>query len=172
MTQPKILGVIPARYASSRLPGKPLLEIGGKTMLEHVYRRACARPQDIRRGGEIRRRRRDDARRPSGRLEPRSRDSGENRHRLCNQHTGRRADARPENARRTRARPHRGPGGRLRDRLRADNARRGLPQPEHRQGRTDARSTSAARRYPTREIPRAAPYGSTSAYTPSRRNSC
>ena len=42
MTQPKILGVIPARYASSRLPGKPLLEIGGKTMLEHVYRRACA----------------------------------------------------------------------------------------------------------------------------------
>ena len=42
MTHPKILGVIPARYASSRLPGKPLLEIGGKTMLEHVYRRACA----------------------------------------------------------------------------------------------------------------------------------
>ena len=42
MTQPKFLGVIPARYASSRLPGKPLLEIGGKTMLEHVYRRALA----------------------------------------------------------------------------------------------------------------------------------
>ncbi len=37
---PKFLGIIPARYASSRLPGKPLLEIGGKTMLEHVYRRA------------------------------------------------------------------------------------------------------------------------------------
>lgn len=36
----KILGIIPARYASSRLPGKPLLDICGKTMLEHVYRRA------------------------------------------------------------------------------------------------------------------------------------
>lgn len=29
--------VIPARYASSRFPGKPLVEINGKTMLEHVY---------------------------------------------------------------------------------------------------------------------------------------
>lgn len=29
--------VIPARYASSRLPGKPLLNIAGKSMLEHVY---------------------------------------------------------------------------------------------------------------------------------------
>ncbi len=34
--------VIPARYQSSRLPGKPLLEIAGKPMIEHVYRRACA----------------------------------------------------------------------------------------------------------------------------------
>ncbi|MFK5892520.1 MAG: 3-deoxy-manno-octulosonate cytidylyltransferase [Pseudomonadota bacterium] len=33
--------VIPARYASSRLPGKPLLEIAGKTMLQHTYERAC-----------------------------------------------------------------------------------------------------------------------------------
>ncbi|MCP4407775.1 MAG: 3-deoxy-manno-octulosonate cytidylyltransferase [Gammaproteobacteria bacterium] len=32
--------VIPARFASSRLPGKPLLEIAGKPMLEHVYHRA------------------------------------------------------------------------------------------------------------------------------------
>lgn len=32
--------VIPARYASSRLPGKPLLEIAGKSMVEHVYARA------------------------------------------------------------------------------------------------------------------------------------
>lgn len=31
---------IPARYASSRLPGKPLLEIAGKPMLQHVYERA------------------------------------------------------------------------------------------------------------------------------------
>lgn len=31
--------VIPSRYASTRLPGKPLRDICGKTMLEHVYRR-------------------------------------------------------------------------------------------------------------------------------------
>ncbi len=29
--------VIPARYASTRLPGKPLLDIAGKPMLQHVY---------------------------------------------------------------------------------------------------------------------------------------
>lgn len=33
--------VIPARYASSRLPGKPLLDIAGKSMIQHVYERAC-----------------------------------------------------------------------------------------------------------------------------------
>jgi len=33
--------IIPARYASSRLPGKPLVDIGGKPMIEHVYLRAC-----------------------------------------------------------------------------------------------------------------------------------
>lgn len=32
--------VIPSRYASTRLPGKPLREINGKPMLEHVYERA------------------------------------------------------------------------------------------------------------------------------------
>ena len=32
--------VIPARYASSRLPGKPLLAIAGRPMLEWVYGRA------------------------------------------------------------------------------------------------------------------------------------
>ncbi len=32
--------IIPARYASSRLPGKPLLDIGGKPMLQHAYERA------------------------------------------------------------------------------------------------------------------------------------
>jgi len=32
--------VIPARYASTRLPGKPLLEIAGKPMLQHVYESA------------------------------------------------------------------------------------------------------------------------------------
>ncbi|MGD2118367.1 MAG: 3-deoxy-manno-octulosonate cytidylyltransferase [Chromatiales bacterium] len=32
--------VIPSRYASSRLPGKPLLDIIGKPMIQHVYERA------------------------------------------------------------------------------------------------------------------------------------
>ncbi len=35
----RVLAAIPARYGSTRLPGKPLLEIGGRTMIEHVYRR-------------------------------------------------------------------------------------------------------------------------------------
>jgi len=34
--------IIPARYASQRLPGKPLLEIAGKPMIQHVYERAVA----------------------------------------------------------------------------------------------------------------------------------
>ncbi|WP_417684475.1 3-deoxy-manno-octulosonate cytidylyltransferase [Pseudidiomarina gelatinasegens] len=34
--------VIPARYASSRLPGKPLAMIGNKTMIQRVYERAAA----------------------------------------------------------------------------------------------------------------------------------
>src|SRR5436305_10704836 len=36
----KILGVIPARFASSRFPGKVLAPIASKTMLQHVYERA------------------------------------------------------------------------------------------------------------------------------------
>ena len=32
--------VIPARFASTRLPGKPLLDIAGKPMIEHVWLRA------------------------------------------------------------------------------------------------------------------------------------
>jgi 3-deoxy-manno-octulosonate cytidylyltransferase (CMP-KDO synthetase) len=40
----RIVAVIPARYASSRLPGKPLAEIGGRPMIEHVYRRVSASP--------------------------------------------------------------------------------------------------------------------------------
>ena len=32
--------IIPARYASSRLPGKPLLDINGKTLIQHVYETA------------------------------------------------------------------------------------------------------------------------------------
>src|SRR5437588_4757717 len=33
--------IIPARYASSRLPGKPLLRQTGKYLVQHVYERAC-----------------------------------------------------------------------------------------------------------------------------------
>lgn len=36
----KILGIIPARYASSRLPAKALADIGGKPMVQRVYERA------------------------------------------------------------------------------------------------------------------------------------
>ena len=34
--------VIPARYASTRLPGKPLVRLAGMTMIERVWRQACA----------------------------------------------------------------------------------------------------------------------------------
>jgi 3-deoxy-manno-octulosonate cytidylyltransferase (CMP-KDO synthetase) len=34
--------VIPARYGSSRLPGKPLIELAGKPMIQHVYERALS----------------------------------------------------------------------------------------------------------------------------------
>ena len=39
-----ILGIIPARYASSRFPGKPLVDIAGKSMIQRVYEQAkkCA----------------------------------------------------------------------------------------------------------------------------------
>jgi 3-deoxy-manno-octulosonate cytidylyltransferase (CMP-KDO synthetase) len=33
--------IIPARYASSRLPGKPLLQATGKYLIQHVYEQAC-----------------------------------------------------------------------------------------------------------------------------------
>jgi 3-deoxy-manno-octulosonate cytidylyltransferase (CMP-KDO synthetase) len=35
-----ILGIIPARYASTRFPGKPLVDIGGKSMIQRVYEQA------------------------------------------------------------------------------------------------------------------------------------
>lgn len=37
-----LVGIIPARYASSRFPGKPLVEIRGKSMLQRVYEQASA----------------------------------------------------------------------------------------------------------------------------------
>src|SRR3954462_5162365 len=41
----RIAGIIPARMASSRLPGKPLARIAGLTMIEHVFRRARLNPR-------------------------------------------------------------------------------------------------------------------------------
>lgn len=35
----KYIGIIPARYASSRFPGKPLADMKGKTMIQRVYER-------------------------------------------------------------------------------------------------------------------------------------
>lgn len=38
----RVVGVIPARMASTRFPGKPLVDIGGKAMIQHVYERCLA----------------------------------------------------------------------------------------------------------------------------------
>lgn len=38
----KIIGIIPARYASSRFPGKPLAMLGGKPMIQRVYERVAS----------------------------------------------------------------------------------------------------------------------------------
>jgi 3-deoxy-manno-octulosonate cytidylyltransferase (CMP-KDO synthetase) len=35
------VGIIPARYAATRLPGKPLLDLGGRSMIQRVYERAA-----------------------------------------------------------------------------------------------------------------------------------
>jgi 3-deoxy-manno-octulosonate cytidylyltransferase (CMP-KDO synthetase) len=40
MSDPKVIVVIPARYSSTRLPGKPLVPLAGKPMVQHVYERA------------------------------------------------------------------------------------------------------------------------------------
>jgi len=37
---PSVVGVIPARYGSSRLPGKPLVDLQGKPLLYYVYQRS------------------------------------------------------------------------------------------------------------------------------------
>lgn len=36
----KVLGIIPARYSSTRFPGKPLIDIKGKSMIQRVYEQA------------------------------------------------------------------------------------------------------------------------------------
>ena len=43
----KFIGIIPARYASTRFPGKPLAMLGGMTVIESVYRRARLELDDV-----------------------------------------------------------------------------------------------------------------------------
>lgn len=38
----KFIGIIPARYASTRFPGKPLALLGGKSVIQHVYEKVAA----------------------------------------------------------------------------------------------------------------------------------
>lgn len=38
----KFIGIIPARYASSRFPGKPLALLGGKPVIQHVYEKVAS----------------------------------------------------------------------------------------------------------------------------------
>src|SRR5262245_47431232 len=37
----EVVAIIPARYASTRLPGKPLAPIAGRPMIQHVYERTA-----------------------------------------------------------------------------------------------------------------------------------
>lgn len=43
----KFIGIIPARYASTRFPGKPLARLGGKSVIERVYERAAESIEDV-----------------------------------------------------------------------------------------------------------------------------
>jgi 3-deoxy-manno-octulosonate cytidylyltransferase (CMP-KDO synthetase) len=38
---PAVIAIIPARWASTRFPGKPLVELRGKPLVRHVWERAC-----------------------------------------------------------------------------------------------------------------------------------
>jgi 3-deoxy-manno-octulosonate cytidylyltransferase (CMP-KDO synthetase) len=42
LTESSVLAIIPARFQATRFPGKILADIGGRPMIEHVYRRASA----------------------------------------------------------------------------------------------------------------------------------
>ena len=46
MVMKRIIGVIPARYASTRFPGKPLIDIAGKSMIQRVYEQ-CLKAKDL-----------------------------------------------------------------------------------------------------------------------------
>lgn len=43
----KFLGIIPARFASTRFPGKPLVMLGGKTVIERVYKQVIKVIKDV-----------------------------------------------------------------------------------------------------------------------------
>lgn len=43
----KFLGIIPARFASTRFPGKPLVMLGGKTVIERVYKQVIKVIEDV-----------------------------------------------------------------------------------------------------------------------------
>lgn len=56
----KFIGIIPARYASTRFPGKPLADIGGMSMIERVYTQVknvlddvCVATDDVRIAGVV-----------------------------------------------------------------------------------------------------------------------
>lgn len=40
--KPQVIAIIPARYGSTRLPGKPLLDLAGKPIIQHVFERTKA----------------------------------------------------------------------------------------------------------------------------------
>ena len=107
-----IVAIIPARFASTRLPGKPLADIHGKTLVERVYERARAastvgpggrrhrRRAHRDRRARLRRRGGDDLARPRDRHRPARRGRAVDRGRRDRQRAGRRADARPRRDRR------------------------------------------------------------------------
>lgn len=47
MDKLKVIGIIPARYGSSRFPGKPLAILGGKTVIERVWLQASSVLDDV-----------------------------------------------------------------------------------------------------------------------------
>ena len=46
-TSPRVLVIIPARYASTRFPGKPLVDIAGRPMIIRVVERALSVCSDV-----------------------------------------------------------------------------------------------------------------------------
>ena len=43
----KFIGIIPARYASTRFPGKPLAMLDGKTIIQRVYEQTSKVLEDV-----------------------------------------------------------------------------------------------------------------------------